>query len=1122
MKKLCKRNSKRILSIVLTMVVLLTSIKLDAFVVNAEETESYVTLYLMDNTAEKWIGNDNAVIELVDNSSGHDSYIMKKIDDTTWSVRVPESAYNITFNRYNADKTTQWNSWSAGGRDANNAYYADGSEYGHWEVVKESDEYFHAGDTVYLDISEFTTWATDSASMYINFTDATKEENGGKDITISTAESAKYNPQIVNTEAEQYIYEYVVTAEDEGTTELRFWRGNETTLWNYSVELSYEEYAKGNNCIKVIDWNDAGNVAEYVQKDTDNDVLPDDYEIDTLYPILILQGKGLHDIEEINPEDDYDEDGLTNGEEYEEGTNPGAKDTDGDGLNDYEEVKKYHTKPLLYDTDEDGLGDGTEVVNGFDPLKKDTDNNGTLDGKEKIENQILTDQVRESLDTGAMSAVPDLTITGSGDYSFRIRMEDYSYNENYASLDYLVSEVTRISHNSDMEFDSATITYHIGEEILKDNKIEDLSIVRLEENKVIPIDTTYNKEQNIISAKVDELCDYAVENKKEREYNTDITNLSSVIEKGKADVVFAIDTTGSMGSTIRNVKNNLQSIAAKLDEKDLDIRFGLVEYRDITVDGKDSTKDHGWFTSAEAFKTEIGALSVAGGGDRPESAVDALDKVKSMTYRKNYGKYIVLITDAPYKNGTATNASLPMSTMIEELKKENYIVSVVSYSYYKSTYTNLYNSTNGIYADITGNFFEEINPLLDKIDKEVNDEDYEWVRLSNYELVKISKDPTVDSDGDGIPDRMEVSEEEFSDTIGVMMRAYRSHPLEADTDGDGIDDGEDSQPLTYNVTVKAVNADLDNPIVTLNTGKAFQVFFNADYTINDFLRKYNTKALQLDKAYLEGIYDTLASYKRYNFNRDELVCIGMLDEGVMKFIAQDKSYKEKCALFERVVGQEPRIETTQKQYKFLLFEKTETVTVDEVLEYFKLESAGESWRKYFLVAIEQIGKGKYAEETNAAGTIGEIGVAFTGVDVVQDVRDLSYDVTHWEWSWGHVGETALDGLGLVPIVGVLAKGDTAMFLIKHSDKIYEFRRVAKIEDLLSTIKKIDTKVTGLVGSAKTAMKRLGKEASLSLYRALDNLKYNDNRYALATGYDTINLKTPQIPVKIGICGVSCY
>ena len=61
---------------------------------------------------------------------------MTKVDDTTWSVNVPESAYNITFNRYNQDKTIQWNSWSAGGRDSNNAYYADGSEYGHWDVLE--------------------------------------------------------------------------------------------------------------------------------------------------------------------------------------------------------------------------------------------------------------------------------------------------------------------------------------------------------------------------------------------------------------------------------------------------------------------------------------------------------------------------------------------------------------------------------------------------------------------------------------------------------------------------------------------------------------------------------------------------------------------------------------------------------------------------------------------------------------------------------------------------------------------------------------------------------------------------------------------------------------------------
>lgn len=63
------------------------------------------------------------------------------------------------------------------------------------------------------------------------------------------------------------------------------------------------------------------------------------------------------------------------------------------------------------------------------------------------------------------------------------------------------------------------------------------------------------------------------------------------------------------------------------------------------------------------------------------------------------------------------------------------------------------------------------------------DKEYEWVRLSNYELVKISTDPTVDSDGDGTPDRTEVSEEEFKAKDGVMVRLYRYHPLEADTDG---------------------------------------------------------------------------------------------------------------------------------------------------------------------------------------------------------------------------------------------------------------------------------------------------------------------------------------------------
>ena len=64
---------------------------------------NYVFIYFVDNTTEQWIGNDSALIELVDNSNGHDSYVMKQKDDITWYAKVPESAVNITFNRYSAD-----------------------------------------------------------------------------------------------------------------------------------------------------------------------------------------------------------------------------------------------------------------------------------------------------------------------------------------------------------------------------------------------------------------------------------------------------------------------------------------------------------------------------------------------------------------------------------------------------------------------------------------------------------------------------------------------------------------------------------------------------------------------------------------------------------------------------------------------------------------------------------------------------------------------------------------------------------------------------------------------------------------------------------------------------------
>jgi hypothetical protein len=58
-------------------------------------------------------------------------------------------------------------------------------------------------------------------------------------------------------------------------------------------------------------------------------------------------------------------------------------DTDGDGLNDWDEISEYRTNPNRADTDGDGLSDGQEVTRyGTDPRQADTDGDGVSDGAE--------------------------------------------------------------------------------------------------------------------------------------------------------------------------------------------------------------------------------------------------------------------------------------------------------------------------------------------------------------------------------------------------------------------------------------------------------------------------------------------------------------------------------------------------------------------------------------------------------------------------------------------------------------------------------------------------------------------------------------------------------------------
>jgi len=94
---------------------------------------------------------------------------------------------------------------------------------------------------------------------------------------------------------------------------------------------------------------------------------------------------------------DKDQDGLTKREELELGTDPDNPDSDGDGLKDGDEVKKYNTDPLKADSDGDGLKDGEEVLTyKTNPNNVDTDGDGLSDGDEIL--KYKTDPLKADTD----------------------------------------------------------------------------------------------------------------------------------------------------------------------------------------------------------------------------------------------------------------------------------------------------------------------------------------------------------------------------------------------------------------------------------------------------------------------------------------------------------------------------------------------------------------------------------------------------------------------------------------------------------------------------------------------------------------------------------------------------
>ncbi|MDH4255533.1 MAG: Ig-like domain-containing protein [Gammaproteobacteria bacterium] len=128
--------------------------------------------------------------------------------------------------------------------------------------------------------------------------------------------------------------------------------------------------------------------------DSDGDGMPDGFEADHGLQPLVADADG-----------DLDGDGLSNGDEFTEETDPSRFDTDDDGLGDGQEIA-LALDPNEVDSDGDGARDGWELDHGFDPLN-DLDGalDGDLDGLSNFD-EFMADTNPGSADTDG-DGIPD-------------------------------------------------------------------------------------------------------------------------------------------------------------------------------------------------------------------------------------------------------------------------------------------------------------------------------------------------------------------------------------------------------------------------------------------------------------------------------------------------------------------------------------------------------------------------------------------------------------------------------------------------------------------------------------------------------------------------------------------
>ena len=359
---------------------------------------------------------------------------------------------------------------------------------------------------------------------------------------------------------------------------------------------------------------DQDGTADYKDTDSDGDGIPDSIEAGDADPLsfpIDSDNDGIADFRDSDSDNngipDLTEAGLNplQPSDLDQDLVPDYRDTDndGDGISDVLELGRAQ----VIDTDEDGIADYLDLDSDGDTISdkdeaqllpngnpsdvdgdtlpnfRDRDSDG--DGFTDVSEAGDTDPLTPPRDTDN-DGIPDFTDLDSDGDAVKDREEQNSFTDPY-------------------NWDSDADGYSDGGELVAGSDPTSATSVPTGLYLVVP------------------------------QRSRTESDFHFTAEIGRADVVFVLDSTGSMGPTLNTLADNFSTVVEEISSRIPDAAFGVATFQDYNYPGLGGGNDkpfklyHQITTNLSEVQSVLSGLMPGGGGDLAESAMEALFQTAS-------------------------------------------------------------------------------------------------------------------------------------------------------------------------------------------------------------------------------------------------------------------------------------------------------------------------------------------------------------------------------------------------------------------------------------------------------------------------------------------------------------